>query len=57
MNVTYLLEADDCDTLQVCQDENTGVKWFDLADALTAPTELWFVERVYKKLNEKLEKY
>jgi 8-oxo-dGTP pyrophosphatase MutT (NUDIX family) len=57
MNVTYLLEADDRDTLQVCQDENTGVKWFDLADALTAPTELWFVERVYKKLNEKLEKY
>jgi 8-oxo-dGTP pyrophosphatase MutT (NUDIX family) len=57
MNVTYLLEADDRDPLKVCQDENTGVKWYDLNDALKASTEPWFVERVYKKLNEKLENY
>lgn len=54
MNVTYLLEADERDTLHVCEGENSGVKWFALDDALKASSEPWFVERIYKKLNEKL---
>ena len=54
MNVTYLLEADEEDALRVCEAENSGVRWFTLDDALKASTEPWFVERIYKKLNEKL---
>lgn len=54
MNVTYLLEADENDVLHICEGENSGVKWFSLNDALKASSEPWFVERIYKKLNEKL---
>ena len=54
LNVTYLLEAEEEQPLRVCEAENTGVAWFSLADALAASTEPWFIERIYKKLNEKL---
>ena len=54
LNVTYLLEAEEDQPLRVCEAENSGVAWFSLADALSASTEPWFVERIYKKLNEKL---
>ena len=54
MNVTYLLEAEESDTLHVCREENSGVAWFTLEEALKASTEPWFVERIYKKLNNKL---
>ena len=55
LNVTYLLEAEENQTLRVCEAENSGVAWFSLTDALAASTEPWFVERIYKKLNEKLK--
>lgn len=54
LNVTYLLEADEHDALTVCEEENSGVRWFPLEDALKASTEPWFVERIYQKLNKKL---
>lgn len=54
LNVTYLLEADDGDALTVCEEENSGVRWFGLEEALLASSEPWFVERIYRKLNEKL---
>ena len=54
LNVTYLLEADDTEALRVCEDENKGVAWFGLDEALQASTEPWFVKRIYGKLNEKL---
>ena len=58
LNVTYLLEADENDTLHICREENSGVAWFGLEEALKASTEPWFVERIYKKLNEKFfERY
>ena len=53
MNVTYLVEADDNDTLKICEEENSGVHWFTPEEALKASTEPWFVERIYKKLIEK----
>lgn len=56
MNVTYLLEADESETLHICREENSGVAWFSLEEALAASTEPWFVERIYKKLNEKLKR-
>ena len=55
LNVTYLLEAEEDQPLRVCEAENSGVAWFSLADALSASTEPWFIERIYKKLNEKLK--
>lgn len=55
MNVTYLLEADEEEELTVCEDENKGVSWFSLDGALEASTEPWFVERIYRKLNDKLK--
>lgn len=55
MNVTYLLEADEAEELKICEEENKGVGWFTLSDALKASTEPWFVERIYTKLNRKLE--
>ena len=54
LNVTYLLEAEEDQPLRICEAENSGVAWFSLADALSASTGPWFVERIYKKLNEKL---
>ena len=55
LNLTYLLEADDTEVLRVCEDENKGVAWFGLDEALAASTEPWFVKRIYGKLNEKLK--
>ena len=56
LNVTYLLEADDTDELQIAEEENIGVRWFTLDGALQASSEPWFVKRIYGKLNEKLRK-
>jgi len=50
LNVTYLIEADDTDMLQVKPDENSDVRWFTPEGALSASTEPWMVEHVYKKL-------
>ena len=54
MNLTYLIEADEGDSLRVCEAENSGVRWFSLEGALAASTEPWFVRRIYRKLNDKL---
>lgn len=57
LNVTYLLQAEDTEALHIKPDENSGVAWFSLDEALQKSTEPWFVERIYKKLNEKLANY
>lgn len=54
-NITYLLEADSEEELVIKEDENSGVAWFDLEEALSKSTEPWFVEHIYKKLNDKLK--
>ena len=54
LNVTYLLEADPAEAIRPKEDENTAVQWFSLQGALTACEEPWMVERIYRKLNEKL---
>ena len=55
LNVTYFLEADEAEVLRIKPDENSGVKWFSLEEALEACSEPWMVERIYKKLNNKLQ--
>ena len=57
LNVTFLAEAEEHDALSIKADENKGVRWFPLAEALTAPTEPWMVERIYKKLVEKCVRF
>ena len=53
MNVTYLAEADESEELVVKEDENQGVRWFSLEEAIMKPSETWMVENIYKKLIEK----
>jgi len=55
LNLTYLLEADEGEALSVNQEENSGVRWFTNAEALTRPTEPWMVEHVYRKLIQRTE--
>ena len=40
---------------RICEEENVGVAWFTLDEALEASSEPWFVERIYRKLNEKMK--
>ena len=54
LNVTYLLEADDTKPLKIKEDENKGLMWAPLEAIYSLSNELWFVEHVYKKLNQKL---
>ena len=54
LNVTYLLEAEDGQSLRNKPDENQAVAWFGREEAVAASSEPWFRERIYRKLNEKL---
>ncbi len=54
LNVTYLLEADPDEPLTVKADENSGLAWFELDEAIERSSEPWFRARVYSKLNAKL---
>ena len=54
LNVTYLLQADDTDTLHIKEDENSNVAWFSPEDAIKASSEPWFQEHIYRKLNDRL---
>ena len=55
LNVTYLIEADEEEALFVKPDENSGVKWFFLEDAINASSEAWYRRHIYNKLNAKLQ--
>ncbi|OUC51990.1 NUDIX hydrolase [Eggerthia catenaformis] len=57
LNVTYLLEANDQQTLSIKEDENSNIGWFLLDDALKASSEPWSVDNIYSKLNEKVKLY
>ena len=54
LNVTYLVEADDRQSLQSKPDENQAVAWFGREEAVAASSEPWFQARIYRKLNDKL---
>ena len=57
LNITYLLEADENDELIIKEDENSGVKWFNLDEVIEASSEEWYKERIYPKLIDKLSLY
>jgi len=54
LNVTFLLQADETQSLSIKPDENSGVAWFTTEGAVAASSEPWMRERIYTKLNEKL---
>lgn len=53
LNLTYLLEADDTQTIQNKPDENSAVRWFPLQQAVEASSEP-DMRVIYQKLNHKL---
>ena len=53
-NVTFLAEAEESEQLFVQKEENQAVKWWTFEEALKVSTEPWMVERVYKKLMERV---
>lgn len=55
LNVTYLAVADSHEPLRVKPDENSGVRWASLDDAIALSTEPWIRERIYRKLIDKLQ--
>lgn len=55
LNLSYLLQADETEPLRICEEENKAVGWFELDEALRASSEPWFVQRIYRKLNDKLK--
>lgn len=50
LNVTYLAVADPAQHIRVKPDENSGVKWVPLDDAVALSTEPWIRDRIYRKL-------
>lgn len=54
LNLTYLAEADDRLETHIREEENSGVAWFGIDEAVEMSTEPWFRERIYSKLNAKL---
>lgn len=54
LNVTYLAVADPADAVRVKPDENSGVRWVPLEDAVRLSTEPWIRDRIYRKLIDKL---
>lgn len=56
LNVTYLAEADPSASTRIKPDENSGVKWVPIDQAIPMSTEPWIRERIYKKLIDKIER-
>lgn len=55
LNVTYLAIADPEAPVRVKPDENSGVGWVPLEDAIRLSTEPWIRDRIYRKLIDKLQ--
>ena len=56
LNVTYLAVGSPDEPIRVKPDENSGVKWVAVRDAIALSSEPWIRERIYRKLIDKLEK-
>lgn len=54
LNCTFLLEADEDELLKIKPDENSGVKWFDIDEALNVTRENKMIA-IYQKLNNKVK--
>ena len=54
LNATYLLEADESELLCIKEDENSGLAWMTLDEAIEKCTEPEMIP-IYQKLNNKLK--
>lgn len=54
LNITFLLKAFEYEKLVIKPDENSGVKWMEIEEAVSASNEPWMQE-IYRKLNRKLK--
>lgn len=54
LNCTFLLEADEDELLKIKPDENSGVKWFEIDEALKVTRENKMIA-IYQKLNNKVK--
>lgn len=54
LNVTYLAVASPEEPLRIKPDENSGVRWVPLEDAVGVSTEPWIAKHIYTKLIDKL---
>ena len=57
LNITYLAVADTAEAIRIKPDENSGVRWVPLEDAISLSTEPWIRERIYRKLIDKLNSF
>lgn len=55
LNLTYLLEVDENETLKMKEDENSGVRWVNIEDVGETTNENFFRDNIYNKLNDKLK--
>lgn len=55
LNVTYLAVADPREAVRMKLDENSGVRWAPIEDAVRLSTEPWIRDRIYRKLIDKLQ--
>lgn len=53
LNVTFLLEADDSQSLCVNKNENSAVAWLTFDEVMEKSSEQWFKDNIYSKLIEK----
>ena len=56
LNVTYLLEADETETIKIKEDENSGVEWVPIAEIINRSSEKWIREKIFIKIIEKMKK-
>ena len=54
LNLTYLLCANEDETLHIKPDENSDVKWLELEEAIKASSEP-YMKKIYSKLNNKIK--
>lgn len=57
LNLTYLFEVDENETIRIKEDENSGVKWINIEDVGRVSNEEWMIEKIYRKINKKLQIY
>ena len=55
LNITYLFEVDEDESLVTNELETRGIKWISIDKLENEVSEIWFMEHIYKKLIAKME--
>ena len=54
LDCSFLLEADEKDVIRIKEDENSGIEWVNIEDAVKKTSEAQMIQ-IYTKLNNKLK--